>query len=152
METSHDYKEPMCHWQTCYVQWVRIPPIWSKVLNSHLFLLAIFQALTYCLITQASMYLGMSKAHTNSGRWCLENDSSRFHTHLWKQFLVVFFFGHRMFGWTATHVHEKIVIRQLQVIVEMEYREMLFWLETEHSDKESYRIIVQSRPVQMISY
>ena len=36
--------------------------------------------------------------------------------------------------------------------VEMEYREMLFQLETEHSDKELYRIIAQSRPVQMISY
>ena len=36
--------------------------------------------------------------------------------------------------------------------VEMEYREMLFQVETEHSDKELYRIIVQSRPVQMISY
>ena len=34
----------------------------------------------------------------------------------------------------------------------MEYREMLFWLETERSDKELYQIIVQSRPVQMISY
>ena len=36
--------------------------------------------------------------------------------------------------------------------VEMEYREMLFQLETEHSDKELYQIIAQSRPVQMISY
>ena len=36
--------------------------------------------------------------------------------------------------------------------VEMEYHDMLFQLETEHSDKELYRIIVQSRPVQMISY
>ena len=34
----------------------------------------------------------------------------------------------------------------------MEYHEMLFQLETKHSDKELYRIIVQSRPVQMISY
>ena len=34
----------------------------------------------------------------------------------------------------------------------MEYREMLFQLETEHSNKELYRIIAQSRPVQMISY
>ena len=34
----------------------------------------------------------------------------------------------------------------------MEYREMLFWLETEHSNKELYWIIAQSRPVQMISY
>ena len=40
----------------------------------------------------------------------------------------------------------------LGIAVEMEYGEMLFWLETEHSDKELYRIIVQSRPVQMISY
>ena len=31
--------------------------------------------------------------------------------------------------------------------VEMEYREMLFRLETEHSDKELYQIIAQSRPV-----
>ena len=37
-------------------------------------------------------------------------------------------------------------------IVETEYREMLFRLKTEHSDKELYRIIAQSRPVQMISY
>ena len=36
--------------------------------------------------------------------------------------------------------------------VEMEYREILFRLETERSDKELYRIIAQSRPVQMISY
>ena len=36
--------------------------------------------------------------------------------------------------------------------VEMEYHEMLFRLETEHSDKELYQIIAQSRPVQMISY
>ena len=36
--------------------------------------------------------------------------------------------------------------------VETEYHEMLFWLETEHSDKELYWIIAQSRPVQMISY
>ena len=36
--------------------------------------------------------------------------------------------------------------------VETEYCEMLFQLETEHSDKELYRIIVQSRPMQMISY
>ena len=36
--------------------------------------------------------------------------------------------------------------------VEMEYREMLFRLETEHSDKELYWIIAQSKPVQMISY
>ena len=38
------------------------------------------------------------------------------------------------------------------LVVETEYREMLFQLETEHSDKELYWIIVQSRPVQMISY
>ena len=38
------------------------------------------------------------------------------------------------------------------VSVETEYREMLFRVETEHSDKELYRIIAQSRPVQMISY
>ena len=37
-------------------------------------------------------------------------------------------------------------------LVETEYREMLFQVETEHSDKELYRIIAQSRPVQMISY
>ena len=36
--------------------------------------------------------------------------------------------------------------------VEMEYCEMLFRLETEHSNKELYWIIAQSRPVQMISY
>ena len=36
--------------------------------------------------------------------------------------------------------------------VETEYREMLFQLETEHSNKELYQIIAQSRPVQMISY
>ena len=36
--------------------------------------------------------------------------------------------------------------------VEMEYREILFRVETKHSDKELYQIIVQSRPVQMISY
>ena len=36
--------------------------------------------------------------------------------------------------------------------VETEYHEMLFLLETEHSDKELYWIIAQSRPVQMISY
>ena len=36
--------------------------------------------------------------------------------------------------------------------VEMEYREMLFWLETKHSNKELYRITAQSRLVQMISY
>ena len=36
--------------------------------------------------------------------------------------------------------------------VETEYCEMLFQLETEHSDKELYQIIAQSRPVQMISY
>ena len=36
--------------------------------------------------------------------------------------------------------------------VGMEYDEMLFWLETKHSDKELYQIIAQSRPVQMISY
>ena len=38
------------------------------------------------------------------------------------------------------------------VDVEMEYQEMLFQVETEHSDKELYQIIAQSRPVQMISY
>ena len=36
--------------------------------------------------------------------------------------------------------------------VETEYREMLFQLETERSNKELYQIIAQSRPVQMISY
>ena len=36
--------------------------------------------------------------------------------------------------------------------VETEYHEMLFQLETEHSDKGLYQIIAQSRPVQMISY
>ena len=36
--------------------------------------------------------------------------------------------------------------------VETEYCEMLFWVETERSDKELYWIIAQSRPVQMISY
>ena len=36
--------------------------------------------------------------------------------------------------------------------VETEYQEMLFRVETEHSDKELYQIIAQSRPVQMISY
>ena len=36
--------------------------------------------------------------------------------------------------------------------VETEYGEILFQLETEHSDKELYQIIAQSRPVQMISY
>ena len=39
-----------------------------------------------------------------------------------------------------------------ELCVETEYREMLFRLETERSDKELYQIIVQSRPVQMISY
>ena len=38
------------------------------------------------------------------------------------------------------------------ISVGMEYREMLFQVETERSNKELYRIIVQSRPVQMISY
>ena len=38
------------------------------------------------------------------------------------------------------------------LLVEMEYREMLFRLETERSNKELYQIIAQSRPVQMISY
>ena len=38
------------------------------------------------------------------------------------------------------------------VSVEMEYSEMLFQLQTKHSNKELYQIIVQSRPVQMISY
>ena len=37
-------------------------------------------------------------------------------------------------------------------VVEMEYREMLFQVETEHSNKELYQIIAQSRPVKMISY
>ena len=36
--------------------------------------------------------------------------------------------------------------------VKAEYREMLFWRETERSDKELYWIIAQLRPVQMISY
>ena len=36
--------------------------------------------------------------------------------------------------------------------VETEYSKMLFQLETEHSNKELYWIIAQSRPVQMISY
>ena len=36
--------------------------------------------------------------------------------------------------------------------VETEYHEMLFQLETECSNKELYRIIAQSRLVQMISY
>ena len=36
--------------------------------------------------------------------------------------------------------------------VETEYREMLFRLETEHSNMGLYQIIAQSRPVQMISY
>ena len=48
-----------------------------------------------------------------------------------------------------SHVGGKI---SLFVLVEMQYCEMLFQLETEHSDKELYWIIVQSRPVQMISY
>ena len=38
------------------------------------------------------------------------------------------------------------------VLVETEYRSMLFRLETERSNKELYQIIAQSRPVQMISY
>ena len=35
--------------------------------------------------------------------------------------------------------------------VKTEYHEMLFQLEIEHSNKELYWIIAQSRPVQMIS-
>ena len=38
------------------------------------------------------------------------------------------------------------------VHVETEYHEMLFQLETEHSQKELYWIIAQLKPVQMISY
>ena len=44
------------------------------------------------------------------------------------------------------------IIYEYHGSVETEYREMLFRVETEHSDKELYRIIAQSRPVQMISY
>ena len=40
----------------------------------------------------------------------------------------------------------------MEMFVETEYHEMLFRLETEHSNKELYWIIEQSRPVQMISY
>ena len=42
--------------------------------------------------------------------------------------------------------------QQADTCVEMEYHEMLFRVKTECSDKELYWIIVQSRPVQMISY
>ena len=38
------------------------------------------------------------------------------------------------------------------ISVETEYHEMLFRVKTEHSDKELYQIIAQSRHVQMISY
>ena len=44
------------------------------------------------------------------------------------------------------------IIYEYHGSVETEYWEMLFRVETEHSDKELYRIIAQSRPVQMISY
>ena len=50
---------------------------------------------------------------------------------------------------------EKEVNRLREAIVpyvETEYREILFQLETEHSDMGLYQIIAQSRPVQMISY
>ena len=50
-------------------------------------------------------------------------------------------------------VQNQIVIDvQFSGSVETEYHEMLFWLETEHSNKELYQIIAQSRPVQVISY
>ena len=44
------------------------------------------------------------------------------------------------------------IIRTGTPLVETEYREILFQLETERSNKELYQIISQSRPVQMISY
>ena len=88
----------------------------TQVSNSPLFSLDIFRALKNCLIAQASTYSGTSNAQTNSGRRCSANERSGFHTHLSIQLFASRVFGHGMLGWTAIHVHEKIVIRQLQII------------------------------------
>ena len=87
-----------------------------EVLNSLLFSLAIWRALKNCLIAQARTYSGTSKAQTNNGRRCSANDRSGFHTHFSIQLFASLVLGHGILGCTATHVHEKIVTRQLQII------------------------------------
>ena len=57
-------------------------------------------------------------------------------------------------GQLSLHVDSiwQAIIEMELELVETEYREMLFRLETERSDQELYRIIAQSIPVQMMSY
>ena len=88
-------------------------------LDSPLFSLAIFRALKNCLIAQASTYSGTSNAQMNNGRRCSANDSSGFQIHLLIQPFASRFFGHGMFGCTATQVHEKIVTRQLHTMFQI---------------------------------
>ena len=84
-------------------------------------------------------------------QWALPPSRSPF-----KSALIVFSEGqwlgsHQVYlAHTCSQKEDLAVV--LDVSVEMEYCEMLFRLETERSDKELYQIIVQSRPVQMISY
>ena len=54
--------------------------------------------------------------------------------------------------WVCATEEMVVLVYAMLYVLKPEYREMLFRVETEHSDKELYRIIAQSRPVQMISY
>ena len=80
---------------------------------------AIFRAVKNCLIAQARTYSGASNAQTNNGRRCSANDDSGFHIHLSIQLFAFLFFGHGMFGCTATQVHENIVTRQLHTMLQI---------------------------------
>ena len=80
----------------------------TKVSNSPLFELAILRAVKNCLIAHAKMYSGTSRAQMNSGRRCSASDITGFR-----------FFGHGMFGWIATQVHEKMVTRQLHTMFQI---------------------------------
>ena len=84
------------------------------------------------------MYLSISNAQINSGRWYLVNNSSGFHTHLWIQVFASCLFGHRMLGWIATHVHQNMVLHTMFQIVQQWVRsvqwsvstsgKLIFWL------------------------
>ena len=71
-------------------------------------------------MAQANTYSGTSNANKNNGRRCSANDRNGFRIHFLIQLFVTRFFGDGTFGWRATQVDDKTVIRQLQIMFQID--------------------------------
>ena len=71
-------------------------------------------------MAQANTYSGRSNAQMNNGRRRSANDSNGFRIHFSIQPFGARLLGDGTFGWRATQVHDKTVIRQLQIMFQID--------------------------------